>query len=196
MEFIHRDPDRHRFLLVGEGESVKDIQAQCKSHGLQQQLIYTGLKQGQACADAYATMGGFLFTSLTDTQGLVLSEAHAARNPVFTLKAPGARDMIRHEHDGFLFHEDTSPAAMGEAIAQTLADEALMTQLRQAAVESAYQVSIPVCTEKLLRVYESLAAQNQNNAADMPFWERLSNRLEAEVELVRGKVGALRNRPW
>jgi len=43
----------------------------------------------------------FIFTSTTDTQGLVLAEALARAVPIISLEGPGQKDIITHGYNGF-----------------------------------------------------------------------------------------------
>ncbi len=191
LQLVQQSPEQRRFLLVGEGDAVAEIERLFADNGAQAQLIYAGLQTGQDCADAYAAMDLFLFTSLTDTQGIVLTEAMAAGNPVFALDAPGARDMITHERNGYLFATDISAADFAETVNQILQDEAQLEQYQQAATEDAYKVSIPQCTENTLTLYESLLEGQQLSKQELSTWEKLTRRWETELELIQEKLQVL-----
>ena len=49
---------------------------------------------GKKLADAYKAMDVFAFSSKTETQGMVLTEAMAASVPVVAIDAPGAREVV------------------------------------------------------------------------------------------------------
>lgn len=53
-------------------------------------------------AHAYQTHDIFLFSSTTDTQGIVIGEAMASGMPVIAIDGPGQRDMIQHGINGYL----------------------------------------------------------------------------------------------
>lgn len=191
LAFIRRAPDRRRFLLVGEGDSVAGIRKMFVEAGLETQLILAGLKQGHEVPDAYAAMDTFLFASLTDTQGLVLSEAMAAGNPVFALDAPGACDMVRHGHDGVLVPPDTPAQAFADLIESVIQDRDRFTSMQAAAVQSAGEVSIAKCTEALLLLYQSIIDHHQGAAGPPDLWERLVNRWEVEIDLIQEKIDVM-----
>jgi 1,2-diacylglycerol 3-alpha-glucosyltransferase len=191
LAFVQKAPQQRRFLLVGKGDSVSGIEQLFADQGAAEQLVYTGLKEGQAVADAYATMDAFIFTSLTDTQGLVLTEAMAAGNPVFALDAPGARDMITHERNGYLFPLDTPPEIFAQKMETILQDRARMETLEAAAAEDACKVSSTKCTQAMLELYQSVIETTRTDATELSRWERLVNRWEVEVDLIQEKLACL-----
>lgn len=193
LRVVDASAQNRRFLLVGEGGSVAAIKQLFESRGLQDRLICTGVLQGQACADAYAAMDVFLFTSLSDTQGLVMSEAMAAANPVFALRAPGAQDLVRHEGNGILLDADQSSEQFAQEMNRRIATPGLLQQLGQQARKDAYEVSISASTERVLGLYEELIEQkNQQRGVSMPtFWNKLVKRWEIERDLMHEKFDSV-----
>lgn len=191
LAFVRAQPQRRRFLLVGEGDSVPAIKKLFTDNGVERQLIYAGLKKGQACADAYAAMDAFAFSSLTDTQGLVLSEAMAAGNPVFALHAPGAQDMIQHQRNGWLFPQQTQPQVFAQQMDAVISDSRQFQAMREHAARDAHAVSIPKCARSMLTLYEQVINGIDANTEEHSFWEKLVNRWEVEIDLVQEKIECL-----
>lgn len=155
-------------------------------------MIYVGLLQGKECADAYAAMDVFIFTSLSDTQGLVLSEAMAAGNPVFALDATGARDMIVHGKTGILLPAETSAHEFSTEMERVIADEKLFLSLQKNAATAAQDVSTSVCTTAMLELYADVIRQKGIVADEhLSRWEKLCKQWRIEVELVQEKLGCL-----
>jgi glycosyltransferase involved in cell wall biosynthesis len=193
LKFVQKVPEQRRFLVAGEGESVPDMLQLFADHGATGQLIYIGLVKGQACADAYAAMDAFIFASLTDTQGLVLTEAMAAGNPVFAIDAPGVRDMIEHERNGYLFSRNTSTTEFADRLDRLLRNTALYAQLKSAATVDAQNVSIPHCTQAMLELYQTVIESTRSAPGELSKWERLVNRWETEIDLIQEKLETLSN---
>lgn len=191
LNFVQLEPQFRRFMLAGEGDSVETIQQLFSAAGLAENLLHIGLVQGRDCADAYAAMDAFIFTSLTDTQGLVLSEAMAAGNPVFALDAPGARDMITHRSDGLVLPQQCSAREFAESMDAAVRDKDKFAQLQANARESAKLVSIPACTEKMLALYEQVINDNEVERAALSSWDKLKNRWEVEKELAQQTIACL-----
>ncbi|MFW6353553.1 MAG: glycosyltransferase, partial [Verrucomicrobiota bacterium] len=112
------------FLLAGEGEVLKSSLETFAAGGVRDRVVHAGVLQGEQLADAYAAMDLFLFTSKTDTQGLVLAESMAAGTPLLALDAPGARDCIEDGRSGVFLPGESDAAAVAEAALVLVRDEA------------------------------------------------------------------------
>ena len=104
IEVLKKDSKVHA-LIVGLGPAENLIKDTFKAAGLENRLHLTGVLHYQHLVDAYFAMDVFAFTSLSETQGMVLIEAMAAGLPVVALDAPGARDIIIDYHNGRLLNE-------------------------------------------------------------------------------------------
>jgi glycosyltransferase involved in cell wall biosynthesis len=67
--------------------------------------------------DFYAAMDVFAFSSLSETQGLVLVEAMAAGIPVVALDAPGVREVVSDMQNGNLLPEEASTDEFSQSLA-------------------------------------------------------------------------------
>jgi glycosyltransferase involved in cell wall biosynthesis len=77
-----------RKVLVGSGPQTAELQR------LYPDALFTGPKEGEELAKAYASADVFVFPSLTDTFGLVLLEALACGVPVAAYPASGPKDIL------------------------------------------------------------------------------------------------------
>jgi glycosyltransferase involved in cell wall biosynthesis len=77
-----------RKVLVGSGPQQAELER------LYPDALFTGPKQGEALALAYASADVFVFPSLTDTFGLVLLEALASGLPVAAFPVSGPKDVL------------------------------------------------------------------------------------------------------
>ena len=80
--------------------------------------IFTGPREGEALAEAYASADVFVFPSLTDTFGLVLLEALACGVPVAAYPVCGPKDVITDPEAGVL-SSDLREAALQALDAST-----------------------------------------------------------------------------
>ena len=104
VELLKKEPRAHA-LIVGLGPAEKMIKDTFKQAGLEKRVHLTGVLHYQHLVDAYFAMDVFAFTSLSETQGMVLVETMAAGVPVVALDAPGARDIIKDYHNGRLLSQ-------------------------------------------------------------------------------------------
>jgi glycosyltransferase involved in cell wall biosynthesis len=85
-----------RKVVVGSGPQSEELQA------LYPEVLFTGPRQGEDLALAYASADVFVFPSLTDTFGLVLLEALASGVPVAAFPVSGPVDVVTEPGMGVL----------------------------------------------------------------------------------------------
>ena len=120
-----------RLLVVGGGPSEGRVRARCAEPDLAGRVHLTGALPRP---DALARIAGadlFLFTSRTETQGLVLAEALSAGLPAIAVDGPGVRDSVRDGVDGMVVAADPA-ASLVERIADAVVALSLDAQRRSA----------------------------------------------------------------
>jgi hypothetical protein len=136
-------------------------------------------------------MDVFVFSSQSETQGMVLAEAMASGTAAVALDAPGAREVV-NENVGRLLPSDASEAQFARAIADVTADADRLRGYRTAAKKSAVNFSIENCASRLLSVYDDLVREHAHGRESDPGpWDRLRGRLEIEWNLLVEKTAAI-----
>ena len=141
-----------RLALVGRGPSEEKLRSMAGELGIASKVSFTGAVPHEEVAPYYAAGDLFVFTSQTETQGLVLIEAMAAGRPVVAVQAPGPADILA-EGGGVLVEPD--PAAFARAVAELLREEGRRWALAKEARRAARRYSIAGATEGLLRAYQA-----------------------------------------
>lgn len=121
---------RVRVVVVGDGPASGALRARNRD------FVFAGMRAGAALATFYASADVFLFPSLTETFGNVVTEAMASRLAIVAFDYAAARQHLRHRHSGMLapFGE---PAPFAEFAQELAADPRLRQRLRDAAFETA-----------------------------------------------------------
>lgn len=83
-----------RLVIVGDGPEREHLVALAARAGIAQDTHFAGELPRAELPDAYASADVFLFTSRSETQGLVLAEALAAGLPVVAVDTPATRDVL------------------------------------------------------------------------------------------------------
>jgi 1,2-diacylglycerol 3-alpha-glucosyltransferase len=143
---------RARLLLVGDGTHRPDLETMARELRLAERVMFTGAIPLSEVPHYAAAADLFLFSSLTDTQGLVLIEAMAAGTPVVAVEAPGPVDVLA-QGGGALVPPREEPFV--EAVLGLLADGSRRRAMGKQATHAAQRYSIPAATERLLEVYEA-----------------------------------------
>lgn len=184
-----------RFLVVGSGSSEKEIQRLFTEAGRQDQLFMAGEKKGQELVDAYAAMDLFVFSSKSETQGMVLVEAMAAGLPVVALNASGAREVVRDDVNGSLLDGDATPRDFAATILDIFADREKREDLRHGARETANEFSRKTTAEKMAGLYVSLQQNlhgtTEEDTITLDPLDELIHSLKIEWDLLSGKANAL-----
>jgi 1,2-diacylglycerol 3-alpha-glucosyltransferase len=153
--FLKEREDAH-FMCVGSGPSRQEMEAVFSGEGVDGRIHWTGKLSGEELVSAYHALDLFVFTSKSETQGMVLVEALAASAPLVALDAPGVREVLRDGENGRLI-KDESVDAFLEAFrwyADKSPDE--QARLKEAAQASADPFSTEVCVNKALAFYEEV----------------------------------------
>lgn len=188
--FLKTAPRAH-FLLVGKGSSEAEIRTIFEREGLSEHLHVAGILEPPQLADAYHAMDVFAFASRSETQGMVLTEAMAAGAPVVGLDAPGVREVVKDRHNGRLLHEESIEdfRAALQWVAELPAER--RRQLRQSAVATAEDFSMPRSAAKALGCYEALRARTLVERTEQDAqWEHVLHLIEAEWDILKGMAGA------
>jgi glycosyltransferase involved in cell wall biosynthesis/predicted metal-dependent phosphoesterase TrpH len=101
---------------------------------------FLGFRHGPELAALYASCDCFAFPSTTDTLGQVVMEAQASGVPVVATNEGGPKEVIDHNHTGYVLPID-DPTAWTDAIVQIATDDALRQRMSKSAVEHMKQFS-------------------------------------------------------
>jgi glycosyltransferase involved in cell wall biosynthesis len=153
-------------------------------------IIMAGKQTGRDLADAYAAMDVFAFSSQSETQGMVLAEAMAARTPVVALDGSGVRDVLNGSN-GRLLPAEAPEQAFAKALHELTRDTRQLKKLGEAARASVKDYGLQVCAGRILDLYGELIDQHSHVERDLTPWDRLLNRLEIEWNLLVEKTSAL-----
>jgi glycosyltransferase involved in cell wall biosynthesis len=156
-DFLKTHAGAH-FVAVGQGPVRDEMQAIFAARGLSQRVHFTGAIQQEQLAHFYAAMDVFAFSSLSETQGLVLVEAMAAGLPVVALDAPGVREVVSDMQNGCLLPEESTPEEFSESLAfMRKASRTQRTQMQESARETADGYSQTITTGLTAALYRSVA---------------------------------------
>lgn len=107
-----------RYLLIGEGLEQNHLKEKCRNLGLEQEVVFVGNVANREIKNYLSASDLFLFSSKSETQGIVVLEAMAAGTPVVAVEATGIRDVVKTGENGILTAEDSDDFA--QAVEQAL----------------------------------------------------------------------------
>jgi len=187
------------FLAVGSGPSETQIKDIFEENRIADHLILPGRLTGQALHDAYKAMDLFVFSSTSETQGMVLAEAMAAGIPVIALDASGAREVVKDRENGRLLSRDAPVGVFSEAIAEFFSRPEIQRKWRDNTHKTAKQFSRRRCSGNLVKLYKSVTTEacmtkNRCQIPPQDLWEKLLRRIAIEWEMLSEKAAAMKTR--
>jgi len=140
-----------RLWVAGEGPAKARLQRAVAERRLGGAVRFLGYLTREDWRDCYAGADLFVFASVTETQGLVVTEAMAADTPVVAVGAMGILDVMREGRGGMVTSLDRD--AFASAIERLLGDAAFYALKRHEAGEEAQRWSSRTMAERMLALY-------------------------------------------
>ncbi|MDF1622475.1 MAG: glycosyltransferase, partial [Pseudohongiella nitratireducens] len=159
-ELRDRGCDFH-LLVIGDGPDRRLLEDKIQELGLEEHITLVGSVPPPQMA-LYCQLGDiFVFTSRSETQGMVILEAMAAGLPVVAIRSSGIEDIVRHNYNGFKTASQMSQWV--ERVAMLIDDEALRTQLAGQAQSFASEYGIAPFTSSVVGLYDNVLASQRRN---------------------------------
>lgn len=183
-EYLSRNTRAH-FFLVGQGPAVAEVKQIFDSRGVATRLHELGTLQNNDLVDAYHALDLFVYTSLSETQGIVMGEAMAAGLAIVALDAPGVREMVQDKVTGRLLIDrniDSFVNAITEFTAMPQADKDACSHHARSAVE---RFSEEATFSLLLDVYQrALSGNSHHGQTQDSSWKEAKRWFATEWELL------------
>ena len=156
---VHEQRPLTTLVITAQGPLESHLKQTASDLGLNlgQDILFTGAVPYETLVQVYYAADLFVFSSLTETQGLVLIEAMAAGLPVVAVRASGVQEMVDDGLDGILTGLDINELA--GAIIKVLDDEKLYQFLKTNALLKARAMSSESMALKVEEVYESILSK-------------------------------------
>lgn len=162
-----------RHLVIGEGPQRKKLVELAKELGLSENVVFVGNVENREMKNYQAACDAFLFTSKSETQGIVLLEAMAVGNPVIALDASGVRDIVSDGENGLLTDGDACQWA--GKINELLLEPERLKKMRQAAVQTAMLYSEEEVADRAEQYYKKVCKKVPKEVCEtVPVQERAS----------------------
>lgn len=149
-----------KLVLVGGGPEEGNLKKKAHQLGIAEKVVFTGVLPKHEVINCYLGADVFVFSSKTETQGLVLAEAKAAGLPVVAVRAFGTEEMVRDGEDGFLTPEDKTIFTL--KIKEILSSAWLRQKMSKEARKNAQLLSSRQAALALVEEYRVLIGQNQS----------------------------------
>ena len=150
----HEIPDI-LFVIVGEGPALKSLENEVKNLRISENVLFVGyLDRHTDLNDCYRAADVFVFSSRTETQGLVLLEAMAQGVPVVSIAELGTRDVLREGLGVWIAQEEL--ADFSGKVVTMLGDEPVRKALGDSGRKYAQEWSAHKQAKRMLNFYQGV----------------------------------------
>lgn len=153
-----------KHLMIGDGPERRSFEKRVRELGLADEIVFVENVPNAEIKNYQAASDLFLFTSKSETQGIVLLEAMAAENPVVAVEASGVCDVVCNGENGYRTPEDADVWA--RKIADTIADRTLLASLGEGARRTAELYSEEQIALRAAQCYEQVCAKAPQEILD------------------------------
>lgn len=148
-----------RLLLVGDGPQRQELEQLAKKLAIDSLVVFCGAVSPDDVNAHYRLADLFVFTSKSETQGMVILEAMSCGLPVVAVRASGIDEVVLDGETGYKVTEQVEPWV--EGVRRLLHDKALHAQFSRAAKELAARHDVAVFADNINQFYaEVLAARD------------------------------------
>ncbi|MBI3909700.1 MAG: glycosyltransferase [Armatimonadetes bacterium] len=140
-----------RLLVAGGGPWLERARALARDTGAGERIVLPGFIPRHRLPLCYVAADVLAFSSMTDTQGLVLVEAKACGLSAVSVAAHGPATIVRDGVDGFLTPND--PQVFADCLLRLLCDRDLRARMSEAARADAARFSIHTTARRYEEIY-------------------------------------------
>ncbi len=145
--------DRIELKIVGGGPSLEELKALARKLSIAHKVSFTDMVPFSEVVNELNQADLFVFSSTTETQGLVVLEAMAAGLPLVLVESKALLYFVNPGKDCVVVREDEEE--MANTILSLVYDPDRLRAMGRAARQNAERYSIPALTSKLLDVYQN-----------------------------------------
>jgi glycosyltransferase involved in cell wall biosynthesis len=193
IKFMLKSPQsmNYCFLLVGTGPMKTSIIEKFSSNGLSNRVFTVGLLDKNEVVNAYSAMDLFAFSSKSETQGMVITEAMAAGTPVVAIDAPGVREVVKNNVNGKLLkNADSDLFCAAIEMMTNLSSENKLSYIQEAK-NTADEFSLVHSADKALGCFEELKNKSlTHRVSDYHLWSRGMRLVESDWERIKEFMSA------
>jgi glycosyltransferase involved in cell wall biosynthesis len=156
MHEIRKEMPEAQLLIAGEGPAKVSLMRKVSQLGLDETVRFVGyLSRARDLVDCYHAADAFVFSSRTETQGLVLIEAMAAGLPVISTAFLGTREVLLPCTGGALVCEENVDE-FTRAILSVLRNQSIRQTMSSNALEYSHAWGVDVFGKRMMTMYTNL----------------------------------------
>jgi glycosyltransferase involved in cell wall biosynthesis len=163
-EVLSKKPDTI-FVIAGEGPALDHLKYLADELGIRDNIRFVGyLDRATTLVDCYSAGNVFVFSSRTETQGLVLLEAMACGLPVVSTAELGTRDILLPQRGSLVAEEDVDK--FSHQVLKVLEHPELQQRISREGQDYVLEWSHDAMSRTLLELYEHTIQAYNSLSAD------------------------------
>ncbi len=139
-----------KLALIGDGPERATLERKAEKMGIGEEIVFVGKVPNGEIKNYCHAADLFLFSSLSETQGIVLLESMAAGTPVLAVRGTGTQDVVVNGRNGYM--TEVSEIEFAEKLMDIL-EKKEIDLLRQGAVLTARKYSSEEIARQAVLVY-------------------------------------------
>lgn len=157
-EAFHHDP-LLRLWVVGDGPYRDACTQRVRELGIGDRVRFVGFVPHSEVGRYYSAADLFVFSSVTETQGLVMQEAMTHGLPCVAVAGGGASLAIQDGVNGFAVKNQ--PDAFAETVLRVLHNDPLHASLSEGALRAAREFGMGAMIDRTVEVYRQVVRERQ-----------------------------------
>ncbi|MCD5384812.1 MAG: glycosyltransferase family 4 protein [Candidatus Pacebacteria bacterium] len=153
--------DNIHLLLVGDGHYKKRLITLINNLKIKERVSFTGFISREEVAKAYQSSDVFVFSSKTETQGLVVLEAAASGLPIVLVKDLAFKDVLINGVNGYETEEEIGEYS--NMVIKVLEDKKNYKKMSYNSKIIAENFDISKQTERLVNLYSELCLDKKQD---------------------------------
>jgi glycosyltransferase involved in cell wall biosynthesis len=137
--------------IVGDGPARSAFTEEARRLGIGDRTVFWGSVPRHQVDRFYAAADVFLFASVTETQGLVVSEAMTYGLPVVVVQGGGASQAVTDGQSGFIV--PNNPEAMAAAVLRLLDDDRIYAACSRRARQDGAKLTVGAMAGRVEAIY-------------------------------------------
>lgn len=163
-----------KVLIIGDGPSKEELLDKVVDLNLRDNIEFLNSIPNEEIQKYYAASDIFLFASKSETQGIVLLEAMAAKKPVVAIEASGVVDIVKENINGYMTEENIEQWV--ERIMYLMRNKEEMERLKNGAYETAKCYSNEKIAKLAERSYEKAIQRYCSESREYRLYESINIR--------------------
>lgn len=159
-------------IIIGDGPEKQNILKTIEDQGIKDTVILLGSVRPEEVCQYYMASDIFVFSSQSETQGMVILEAMAGKCAVVAIRSSGIDDIIHNEYNGFKTKADLN--LWSEKVIYLMENPKILKEMSRNAYDFSNKFSLDAMAEATVEVYRKAIIHKKNNIMNISKVDSLS----------------------